>query len=57
MWQCKELKWEVFDWLEPRFETMGFFVVVFVLFFLIFFVFCLDKCFSLIWMIDGSVLW
>ena len=47
----------MFDWLEPRFETMGFFVVVFVLFFSIFFVFCLDKCFSLIWMIDGSVLW
>ena len=47
--------------LEPRFEIMSVFVVVFVLFvlflFLIFLCFCLDKCFSMIWMIDDSALY
>ena len=46
----------MFYWLEPWFEIMGFFVVVFVVF--AFFVcVCLDKCFSMIWMIDDSALY
>ena len=54
MWQCKEVNWRVFYRLEPQFEIMGvFFVFVFVFFFVCF---CLDKCFSMIWMIDDSAL-
>ena len=44
----------MFHWLELWLEIMGFFVVVFV--FLLFLCFCFNKCFSMIWMIDYSVL-
>ena len=53
MWQCKEVKWRVFYRLEPQFEIMGVFLFLFLFFFVCF---CLDKCFSMIWMVDDSAL-
>ena len=41
--------------LKPWFEIMGFFVVVFA-FFAFFVVICVDKCFSMTWMMDDYAL-
>ena len=45
----------MFYGLKPWFEIMAFFVVVFA-FLLSLCLFCLDKCFSMIWMMDDSAL-
>ena len=43
----------MFCGLEPWFEIMGFFVVVFLIFLGLF---CLNKYFYMIWMMDDSAL-
>ena len=40
--------------LKPWFEIMGF-LLLFLLFLLFVWLFCLDKCFSMIWMMDDCV--
>ena len=49
---------KVFYGFKPWFEVMGVFVVVFAFsFFLLFLcLFCLNKSFSMIWMMDGFAL-
>ena len=45
----------MFYGLKPWFEIMGFFVVVFA-FSAFLCLFCLDECFSMIWMMDDYAL-